>query len=415
MGTLPVTRGLRLSIEFQFPRLERVISGAGIVDSLAAEIDRRRLSRIVVVTGRTLGASALLERITEPLGDRCVPVFKDAKQHVPSCSVAELALAIDQRHADCVISFGGGSPIDTVKAAIHTLLTTGGGGLRPDEGPAHIAIPTTLSAGEFTAVAGITDEQTRVKRAVVDPRLAPRTVITDPTLTLETPAWLWAAVGVRALDHAVESIYSCASPSGERCGSRARVVDAGEASARQSLDDRGRALEHRLQCQLAAWMCVFGVTNAGLGLSHALGHQIGPRWNVPHGVTSCITLPHAMRFMARARPSGSGRSRRPLACRSILPNRKTRALESADRMTRFIGAVRRSAAASRCGRAARRDARSRRSRPRHPGRRAGERSSGQFRAADIDADRTPTRHVRALSIRAVGELEFCVLCEHFFA
>ena len=49
-------------------------------------------------------------------------------------------------------------------------------------------------------------------------------------------------------------------------------------------------------------MCVFGVTNAGFGLSHALGHQIGPRWNVPHGMTSCITLPHAMRFMADLAP-----------------------------------------------------------------------------------------------------------------
>ena len=123
--TLPVTGGEH-QIEFQFPRLERVISGAGIVDSLAAEIDRRRLSRIVVVTGRTLGASALLERITDPLGDRCVLAFKDAKQHVPSCSVVELALAIDQSQADCVISFGGGSPIDTVKAAIHTLLIGAG-------------------------------------------------------------------------------------------------------------------------------------------------------------------------------------------------------------------------------------------------------------------------------------------------
>ena len=72
---------------------------------------------------------------------------------------------------------------------------------------------------------------------------------------------------------------------------------------RPSLDTSDpRVLEHRGECQLAAWMCVFGVTNAGFGLSHALGHQIGPRWNVPHGMTSCITLPHAMRFMADLAP-----------------------------------------------------------------------------------------------------------------
>ena len=81
---------------------------------------------------------------------------------------------------------------------------------------------------------------------------------------------------------------------------------------RPSLDTADACvLEHRGECQLAAWMCVFGVTNAGFGLSHALGHQIGPRWNVPHGMTSCITLPHAMRFMAdlaaeRFRPIAEG-------------------------------------------------------------------------------------------------------------
>jgi alcohol dehydrogenase class IV len=62
------------------------------------------------------------------------------------------------------------------------------------------------------------------------------------------------------------------------------------------------ALDARLQCQTAAWMSVQGIAYAGLGLSHALGHQIGPRWDVAHGVTSCITLPPAMRAIARTRP-----------------------------------------------------------------------------------------------------------------
>ena len=335
MGALPVTGGEH-QIEFQFPRLERVISGAGIVDSLAAEIDRRRLSRIVVVTGRTLGASALLKRITDPLGDRCVLAFKDAKQHVPSCSVAELALAIGRRHADCVISFGGGSPIDTVKAAIHTLLIAGGGGHSTDEGPVHIAIPTTLSAGEFTAVVGITDERTRVKRAVSDPRLVPRTVFTDPTVTLETPPWLWAASGVRALDHAVETIYaSRRHPLSEAAAARGLSMLVKHLPA--SLSTTGaEQLEHRLQCQLGAWLSVFGVTNAGLGLSHALGHQIGPRWDVPHGVTSCITLPHAMRYMAARAPERFGPIAQAFGVSFDVANAKDGALESADRMTRFI-------------------------------------------------------------------------------
>jgi alcohol dehydrogenase len=323
-------------MEFQFPRLERVTSAVNIIDSLAAEIDRRRLTRVVVVTGRTLGASALLKRITGPLGDRCVLVFKDAKQHVPSCTVVELALAIDQLRADCVISFGGGSPIDTVKAAIHTVLTAGGAGPSTDEGPVHISIPTTLSAGEFTAVVGITDERTRVKRAVSDPRLVPRTVYTDPTVTLETPAWLWAASGVRALDHAVETIYSARHhPLSDAVAARGLSMLLTHLPA--SLSTTGATqLEHRLQCQVGAWLAVFGVTNAGLGLSHALGHQIGPRWNVAHGVTSCITLPHAMRFMATQAPNRFKPIAEAFGLAFDSATARAIALECGDRMARFI-------------------------------------------------------------------------------
>jgi alcohol dehydrogenase len=323
--------------EFQFPRLERVVSGAGSADSLASELDRRHLTRAIVVTGRTLGASALLKRITLPLGDRCVFVFREARQHVPACSVVELAGAIEQHRADCVISFGGGSPIDTVKAAIHTRLSTGGQSSSMEDGLTHIAIPTTLSAGEFTAVVGITDEATRVKRAVHDARLVPRTVLIDPVVTLETPRWLWAASGVRALDHAVETIYSPRHhPLGDALASRGLSLLLRHLP--DSLTTGPAQLEHRLQCHIGAWLSIFGLPNAGLGLSHALGHQIGPRWNVPHGVTSCITLPHAMRVMARVAPERFGPIAGAFDVAFDLGNPEAAALECADRMALFISA-----------------------------------------------------------------------------
>jgi alcohol dehydrogenase len=321
------------SREFNLSGLERVISGAGSVDRLSLELERRGLERAVVVTGRTLGASPLLQRVTGPLGSRCVAVFADARQHVPACSVSRLTRVLEEQDADAVISFGGGSPIDTAKAAIYSLLAAGPAARRA---PAHIAIPTTLSAGEFTAVAGITDEKTRVKRPVTDSRITPRTVIADPTLTLETPRWLWAASGIRALDHAIESIYSVRHyPVSDAAASSGLTMLLGH--LRPSLETTDPCvLEHRGECQLAAWMCVFGVTNAGFGLSHALGHQIGPRWNVPHGMTSCITLPHAMRFMADLAPERF----RPIAEGFGVPfdaaEPKRAALACADRVAAFI-------------------------------------------------------------------------------
>jgi len=286
--------------EFNLPRLERVISGAHTIQRLGAELDRLGATRVVIVTGRTLAASALLESLKRSIGDRIVCVFADARQHVPSSTVADLVRVVEREQANAMVSFGGGSPIDTAKAAVFTMLSA------RDEGVPHIAVPTTLSAGEFTAVAGVTNEQTRVKRPIHDARLAPRVVIVDPLLTLETPEWLWVGTAMRAVDHAVEAIYSVRQhPVGETMAARglALIVEHLLPSIRASGDER---VEHRLRCQMAAWLSVFGMTNAGFGLSHALGHQIGPRWNVPHGFTSCITLPHAMRFMAVRAPERFG-------------------------------------------------------------------------------------------------------------
>jgi alcohol dehydrogenase len=279
-----------LSGEYPLTQLERVIFGAGSLARLGDELDRLGVSRAVVVTGRTLSRSPLLERVRGALGSRCLEVFAGARQHVPASAVAELRQMLDATGADGLVSFGGGSPIDAAKAALHQ---------RPGGPLPHVALPTTLSAGEFTAVAGITDEGSRVKHATADPRLAPRVVLLDPELTAATPPWLWAASGMRAVDHAVETLYSSYQHP-VSSSQAATALSMLSAHLEPSLDPT--ALDARLTCQTAAWMSVQGMAYAGLGLSHALGHQIGPRWNVAHGVTSCITLPHAMRAIARKRP-----------------------------------------------------------------------------------------------------------------
>jgi alcohol dehydrogenase class IV len=138
-----------------------------------------------------------------------------------------------------------------------------------------------------------------VKGVVADPRLQARAVILDPALTVETPAWLWASTGMRALDHAVEGSYSTRHQLvTDTLASKAIALL--NAHLLPSLQTHGDdELEHRVQCQLAAWLSIFGMSsNSRGGISHALGHQIGPMWNVPHGITSCITLPHVMRLMA---------------------------------------------------------------------------------------------------------------------
>jgi alcohol dehydrogenase len=333
--------------EFNFTRLEKVTFGPGKAAGLGHELERRGLNRALIVTGKTLGRSKLLDKVTAAAGARLAGVFKGASQHVPSHTVVALVEEYQRAGADCMVSFGGGSPIDTVKNAAWQLMGGRAGSRTIDFASAattsgsggeilHIAIPTTLSAGEFTPGGGVTDESTKVKGVVADPRLQARAIILDPALTVETPAWLWASTGMRALDHAVEGSYSRRHQLvTDTLGARAISLLVNHLPA--SLKTTGaESLAHRGQCQLAAWFSNFGIMSTRVGISHALGHQIGPMWDVPHGVTSCITLPHVMRFMADVAPERFGPIAEGLGVRFDERNARAAAMECAERMAKFV-------------------------------------------------------------------------------
>jgi alcohol dehydrogenase len=329
--------------EFRFTRLENVIFGAESVERLGRELDRHGVRRALLVTGKTLGRSKLLDAVKRAAGRALAGVFAGTAQHAPSKTIEALAAEARRVDADGFVSFGGGSPIDSAKAAAFTLMGGRPGPLgeaRPAPRDAreypHVAIPTTLSAAEFTPGGGVTNEGTREKGGVWDPRLQARTVILDPTLTVETPAWLWAGTGMRALDHAVESAYSVRrQPLTDTLAARAiaMLVEHLKPSMSAGISEQ---LEHRLQCQLAAWLSIFGAMNTRFGISHALGHQIGPYWDVPHGHTSCITLPHVMRFMAGIAPERFAAIADGFGIRFDAANPKPAALECADRAAAFI-------------------------------------------------------------------------------
>ena len=335
--------------EYDFTRLETVVFGVGKVKALGRELSRRGAKRALIVTGKTLGQSKLLDQVTSAAGNALAGVFTGAAQHVPSQTVTELVAEARRVGADAMVSFGGGSPIDTVKNAAWQLMGGRAGSRTIDFASAattsgsggeilHIAIPTTLSAGEFTPGGGVTDESTKVKGVVADPRLQARAVILDPALTVETPAWLWASTGMRALDHAVEGSYSTRHQLvTDTLASKAIALL--NAHLLPSLQTHGDdELEHRVQCQLAAWLSIFGMSsNSRGGISHALGHQIGPMWNVPHGITSCITLPHVMRLMAGVAADRFAPIAQGFEVRFDPRSPRSSAMECADRTAKFIG------------------------------------------------------------------------------
>lgn len=307
-GSRTVTGSVR---RFDFPELSRVVYGREAIDGLAAEVRRLRGTRVFLITGRsTAGNTELMERVRTTLGTLLVAEFHDAAAHVPLATVRAATALAREANADLVVSLGGGSPIDCGKAVAvcapsaepveatlaRTFVATGktmSGGI--DRAPLpQITISTTLSAAEFTPTFTVTDEGSRAKVMYHDPRFTPATVILDPAAAAATPAWLWAASGVRAIDHCVEWYLSAA---------RTPFTDALAISALRMLWQAlpvavadPHDLDARLECQLAAWMSVYGSSNVLGGLSHAIGHQLGSNTGMTHGYTSCVILPHVIEF-----------------------------------------------------------------------------------------------------------------------
>jgi alcohol dehydrogenase len=127
--------------------------------------------------------------------------------------------------------------------------------------------------------------------------LTPEIVFLDPELAATTPRDLWATTGMRAVDHAIETSYARNAMPVTTTLAMGALADLWTNLARSVAD--ATDIDAALQCQLAAMMSITGVHNVSLGLSHAIGHQLGG-FGVPHGVTSCITLPHVMRFLLPA-------------------------------------------------------------------------------------------------------------------
>jgi len=163
-------------------------------------------------------------------------------------------------------------------------------------------VPTTLSSGEWTPASGMTGDEPGVKTYVVDPRMAPFAIVLDPEVSLHTPRDLWLSTGMKAVDHACEAMWGPRShPFTDTLATQAirTLRVALPATAADPTD-----LDARLDAQLAGWMSMAGVVNVRVHLSHTLGHQIGARWDVPHGITSGITLPPVMRYLAAEHPDG---------------------------------------------------------------------------------------------------------------
>ncbi len=299
----------------RYPPMERVIYGLPFAEALAEEIARLDARAVYVMASGTLhretGVTGTVRRV---LGNRMAGLCAKIGAHTPRADVVAAANEARAAKADLILTVGGGSVTDAAKMvglclgndvthpsqldAFRAWVAPDGKTERPAVNPPAIRsvdIPTTLSAGEFTPFAGCTDTERHMKESFGHPLMMPQTVILDPEVTVHTPEWLFLSTGIRAVDHAVETICSVApTPYSDGTSLHAlRLLTAGLPAVKADPAD----LDARLNCQLGSWMAILGAhSGVPMGASHGIGHVLGGTANVPHGYTSCVMLPHVLRF-----------------------------------------------------------------------------------------------------------------------
>ena len=309
----------------RYPDIDRVIYGKPFAEALADEVARLDARAVYVLTSGTLARETdTLEGLRTALGNRLVGICSRIGAHTPRVDVVAAANEARAAKADLLVTAGGGSVTDAAKMvglclgnevsepeqldAFAARIEPDGSTHRPATaapGVRAIAIPTTLSAGEYTWFAGCTDSVRHVKESFGHPLMVPRGVILDPDLTRHTPMWLFLSTGIRAVDHAVEDVCSInPAPFSDGASLHAlRLLARGLTAVKADAGDR----EARLECQLGAWMSIMGSQNGVTkGASHGIGHVLGGTAGVPHGYTSCVMLPVVLRFNAEVNAERQG-------------------------------------------------------------------------------------------------------------
>ena len=300
----------------QFGTMDEVIFGKPAAAAVAEIASRLGATRVFLMVSSSLNRSTdEIAKVRVALGNRCAGVWDGMPPHTPRKSVLAAAEAARAAGADLIVTVGGGSITDGAKAVQLCLANEirtpeAMDALRPVKaadgtvGPApglkpptvrQVTVPTTISGGEFSAIAGVTDERTRNKELFRHPDIMPAAVVLDPAVTVHTPEWLWLSTGVRAVDHCVEGL----------CSNEAHAY--GDAQALKGLAllasglPRVKAdpgdLAARLDCQMGTWLSMGPLTSGvPMGASHGIGYVLGAVFDVPHGHTSCIMLPAVMRW-----------------------------------------------------------------------------------------------------------------------
>ncbi|WP_049236764.1 iron-containing alcohol dehydrogenase [Moraxella canis] len=281
--------------------------GPGALDEGVDQIVRLGFKNALIVTDADLAKMGMAQTLVDKLKHQGIEaaVFDGAQPNPTVSNVNDGLEMLKQHSSDFVISLGGGSPHDCAKAI--ALVATNGGKIEDYEGLDQSAKPTLPlvsinttagTASEMTRFTIITDETRHVKMAIVDKHVTPMLSINDSELMEGMPASLTAATGMDALTHAVEAYVStAATPLTDACAKQAIELIAEYLPQAVKEPTNKNAREKMAYAQFLAGMAF---NNASLGYVHAMAHQLGGFYDLPHGVCNALLLPHVEEFNLKA-------------------------------------------------------------------------------------------------------------------
>ncbi|KQY83379.1 lactaldehyde reductase [Paenibacillus sp. Root52] len=285
------------------------LMGRGCIQEASKMIQDMGIRKALVVSDRPLIASGVTEQVLSILRKSGLDyIVYDDVQPNPTCQNVHDGLQVYQEHGcDAIISIGGGSPQDAAKAI--GIVATNGGHIRDYEGlhqSQHKSVPlvafntTAGTSSEVTINYVITDEERKVKMVMVDKNSLVSLSVNDPELMLSKPSSLTAATGMDALTHAVEAMVTPGGFTVTSATAAAAVELIFEYLPRAVRD--GSDLEAREHMTYACFLGGIAFNNAGLGYVHAMAHQLGGVYDLPHGVCNAMLLPYVEEMNAKHVP-----------------------------------------------------------------------------------------------------------------
>lgn len=275
------------------------LMGAGCLNDLGETVNDLGFKKAFVVTDNFLMSNGVANKVLNVLEEYGIgyEVYSEVVPN-PTCKNVHDGLnRLKGTDCDFLVSIGGGSPQDTAKAI--GILATNDGEIKFYEGVnvsknksmPIVAVNTTAgTSSEVTINYVVTDEERHVKMVMVDKNSLATVTVNDPELMVEKPASLTAATGMDALTHVIETIVTPGAYP---------VSDATALAAVKIIFDylpraveNGHDIEAREQMVYAVFLGGIAFSNAGLGNVHAMAHQLGGIYNLPHGVCNAMLLPY---------------------------------------------------------------------------------------------------------------------------